>query len=198
MSTRTGRSIPTPTRMCWLAIGVMLDDVTPENGPLQSHCSGSHGGPIHDHQRDGAFVGAIDVGRSGLDVRDGGDADRARRRHDDPPCPRRARLGAEPLRPLAPGSVLRDRGGGRLAAAHLSAELCRLRAVLRRADGRGAADIAAAHGASRDSHARRAGRGSKWIYNLQLATSAISRPSKTPGSPRRKYTRDRAWTRAAS
>jgi phytanoyl-CoA hydroxylase len=50
-----------------LAIGVMLDDVTPENGPLQI-VPGSHRGPIHDHQNDGAFVGAIDVGRSGLDV----------------------------------------------------------------------------------------------------------------------------------
>ena len=50
-----------------LAIGVMLDDVTPENGPLQI-VPGSHRGPIHDHQNDDAFVGAIDVARSGLDV----------------------------------------------------------------------------------------------------------------------------------
>jgi ectoine hydroxylase-related dioxygenase (phytanoyl-CoA dioxygenase family) len=50
-----------------LAIGIMLDDVTIENGSLQV-VPGSHRGPIYDHQRDGAFVGAIDVGRSGLDV----------------------------------------------------------------------------------------------------------------------------------
>ncbi|MBV9524079.1 MAG: phytanoyl-CoA dioxygenase family protein [Alphaproteobacteria bacterium] len=50
-----------------LALGVMLDDVTPENGPLQI-VPGSHRGPIHDHQRGGAFVGAIDVEGSGLDV----------------------------------------------------------------------------------------------------------------------------------
>ncbi len=50
-----------------LAIGVMLDDVTLENGPLQV-IPGSHRGPIYDHQNGGFFVGAIDVVGSGLDV----------------------------------------------------------------------------------------------------------------------------------
>ena len=50
-----------------LAIGVMLDDVTLENGPLQV-IPGSHRGPVHDHQNDGLFVGAIDVAGSGLNV----------------------------------------------------------------------------------------------------------------------------------
>jgi phytanoyl-CoA hydroxylase len=50
-----------------LAIGVMLDDVTLENGPLQI-IPGSHRGPIYDHQNDGFFVGAIDVIGSGLEV----------------------------------------------------------------------------------------------------------------------------------
>ena len=50
-----------------LAIGVMLDDVTPENGPLQV-IPGSHRGPILDHQNEGFFVGAIDVAGAGLDV----------------------------------------------------------------------------------------------------------------------------------
>jgi ectoine hydroxylase-related dioxygenase (phytanoyl-CoA dioxygenase family) len=50
-----------------LAIGVMLDDVTPDNGPLQI-IPGSHRGPVHDHQVDGFFVGAIDVEAAGLDV----------------------------------------------------------------------------------------------------------------------------------
>lgn len=50
-----------------LAIGVMLDDVTLENGPLQIIPS-SHRGPIYDHQIDGFFVGAIDVANAGLDV----------------------------------------------------------------------------------------------------------------------------------
>jgi len=50
-----------------LAIGVMLDDVTLENGPLQI-IPGSHRGPIYDHQNAGFFVGAIDVASSGLDV----------------------------------------------------------------------------------------------------------------------------------
>ncbi|HYB08642.1 MAG TPA: phytanoyl-CoA dioxygenase family protein [Alphaproteobacteria bacterium] len=50
-----------------LAIGVMLDDVTLQNGPLQI-IPGSHRGPIYNHQNDGFFVGAIDVAGSGLDV----------------------------------------------------------------------------------------------------------------------------------
>ena len=50
-----------------LAIGVMLDDVTPENGPLQV-IPGSHRGPILDHQIEGFFVGAIDVAAAGLDM----------------------------------------------------------------------------------------------------------------------------------
>jgi ectoine hydroxylase-related dioxygenase (phytanoyl-CoA dioxygenase family) len=41
-----------------LAIGIMLDDVTLENGPLMV-VPGSHKGPIYDHHSDGYFVGAI-------------------------------------------------------------------------------------------------------------------------------------------
>jgi len=43
-----------------LAIGVMLDDTTPENGPLLC-VPGSHTGPVHSHHgADGRFCGAID------------------------------------------------------------------------------------------------------------------------------------------
>jgi len=42
-----------------LAVGVMLDDCTLDNGPLLV-VPGSHRGPIHDHHADGAFCGAID------------------------------------------------------------------------------------------------------------------------------------------
>lgn len=43
-----------------LAFGVFLDDVTPENGPLQV-IPGSHQGPILSHQSaDGVFCGAVD------------------------------------------------------------------------------------------------------------------------------------------
>jgi hypothetical protein len=47
-----------------LAIGIMLDDVTEENGPLMV-LPGSHTGPVFDHHNDeGIFVGGIeDVGR---------------------------------------------------------------------------------------------------------------------------------------
>ena len=38
---------------------LMVDDVTPDNGPLEV-LSGSHRGPIHSIWRDGVFTGAID------------------------------------------------------------------------------------------------------------------------------------------
>jgi phytanoyl-CoA hydroxylase len=50
-----------------LAIGVLLDDATPENGPLLV-VPGSHKGPIYDHHGpDGRFCGAIDPARDAID-----------------------------------------------------------------------------------------------------------------------------------
>jgi phytanoyl-CoA hydroxylase len=42
-----------------LAVGVMLDDMTEENGPLLV-APGSHKGPTYDHHVDGVFAGAVD------------------------------------------------------------------------------------------------------------------------------------------
>ena len=42
-----------------LAVGVMLDDMLLENGPLMV-VPGSHKGPVYDHHLDGYFSGAID------------------------------------------------------------------------------------------------------------------------------------------
>jgi phytanoyl-CoA hydroxylase len=42
-----------------LAVGVMLDDCTLENGPLLV-VPGSHRGPVYDHHADGYFCGAVD------------------------------------------------------------------------------------------------------------------------------------------
>ncbi|MGB3407043.1 MAG: phytanoyl-CoA dioxygenase family protein [Jannaschia sp.] len=52
-----------------LAVGVILDDMGPENGPLMVF-PGSHRGPIHDHHCDGFFVGAMDLRRDGYDMAD--------------------------------------------------------------------------------------------------------------------------------
>ncbi len=52
-----------------LAIGITLDDIGPENGPLMVF-PGSHKGPIHDHHADGVFVGAMDLTASGMDPMD--------------------------------------------------------------------------------------------------------------------------------
>ncbi|MCK0166278.1 phytanoyl-CoA dioxygenase family protein [Jannaschia sp. S6380] len=52
-----------------LAIGVILDDMGPENGPLMVF-PGSHRGPTHDHHSDGFFVGAMDLARDGFDMKD--------------------------------------------------------------------------------------------------------------------------------
>lgn len=53
-----------------LAIGVMLDDMADENGPLMVF-PGTHKGPIFDHHVDGVFAGAMDLERDGLKVEDG-------------------------------------------------------------------------------------------------------------------------------
>ncbi|MFL5335351.1 MAG: phytanoyl-CoA dioxygenase family protein, partial [Geminicoccaceae bacterium] len=52
-----------------LAVGMMLDDCTVENGALLV-IPGTHKGEVYDHHADGYFCGAIDPGRSGLDFAD--------------------------------------------------------------------------------------------------------------------------------
>ncbi|HIL18452.1 MAG TPA: phytanoyl-CoA dioxygenase family protein [Gammaproteobacteria bacterium] len=44
-----------------LAVGVALEDLTKDNGPLMV-VPGSHRGPVYDHHADGAFCGAIAAG----------------------------------------------------------------------------------------------------------------------------------------
>ena len=50
-----------------LAVGVMLDDATDDNGPLMI-VPGTHRGPVFDHHYDGRFCGAIDSAAAGLDT----------------------------------------------------------------------------------------------------------------------------------
>jgi len=49
------------------AVGVMLDDITPDNGAMQV-VPGSHRGPVFDHHVDGHFCGAIDALTPGLQL----------------------------------------------------------------------------------------------------------------------------------
>ena len=50
-----------------LAVGVLIDDMASENGPLMVF-PGSHKGPIHDHHAEGVFVGGMDLAAAGLDL----------------------------------------------------------------------------------------------------------------------------------
>ena len=52
-----------------LALGVIIDDMGEENGPLMVF-PGTHRGPIFDHHVDGVFAGAMDLGAAGLDMTD--------------------------------------------------------------------------------------------------------------------------------
>ena len=52
-----------------IAIGVLLDDMETQSGPLMVF-PGSHKGPIHDHHQDGVFVGAMDLQGCGYDMKD--------------------------------------------------------------------------------------------------------------------------------
>lgn len=55
------------TNQSVLAIGILLDDMTGENGPLQV-VPGTHKGPMLDHHSNGAFCGAISGADADLDV----------------------------------------------------------------------------------------------------------------------------------
>ena len=48
-----------------LAIGVIIDDMASENGPLKVY-PGSHRGPVYDHHVDGVFAGAFNPEDNGL------------------------------------------------------------------------------------------------------------------------------------
>jgi ectoine hydroxylase-related dioxygenase (phytanoyl-CoA dioxygenase family) len=48
------------------AVGVMMDDMAMENGPLLG-IPGSHRGPVFDHHADGRFCGAMDPARAEVD-----------------------------------------------------------------------------------------------------------------------------------
>ncbi|MEQ8965004.1 MAG: phytanoyl-CoA dioxygenase family protein [Azospirillaceae bacterium] len=50
-----------------LAIGIFVDDVDTENGPLMA-VPGSHRGPVLDHHHGGVFCGAVDPGAEGVDL----------------------------------------------------------------------------------------------------------------------------------
>ena len=52
-----------------LAVGVIIDDMGAENGPLQVF-PGTHRGPVFDHHQDGVFAGAMDLAACGLDMAD--------------------------------------------------------------------------------------------------------------------------------
>ena len=49
-----------------LAIGIFVNDVDADNGPLMV-IPGSHLGPVHDHHHAGVFCGAIDLASAGID-----------------------------------------------------------------------------------------------------------------------------------
>lgn len=50
-----------------LAVGVIIDDMGEENGPLQV-IPGTHKDPIYDHHHDGFFAGAVDLEAAGIDI----------------------------------------------------------------------------------------------------------------------------------
>ena len=52
-----------------LAVGVLIDDMVHENGPLMVF-PGSHRGPIHDHHSGGVFIGAMDITACGYSIDD--------------------------------------------------------------------------------------------------------------------------------
>lgn len=52
-----------------IAVGVLIDDMAEENGPLMVFPD-THKGPVLDHHQDGVFVGGVDLTAAGLDPAD--------------------------------------------------------------------------------------------------------------------------------
>ncbi len=52
-----------------LAVGLIIDDMGAENGPLMVF-PGTHKGPVYNHHHNGAFVGAMDLEAEGLSMSD--------------------------------------------------------------------------------------------------------------------------------
>jgi len=50
------------------AVGIMIDDIDEENGPLLV-LPGTHRGPVYDHHAEGRFCGAIDPRKAELDFK---------------------------------------------------------------------------------------------------------------------------------
>ncbi len=92
-----------------LAVGLIIDDMTPENGPLMVF-PGSHRGPVYDHHHNGGLRRRDGSGRRRTGPCRCGAADGAGGFDLDPPRPHRPRLGAEPLDPRSAHPVLRDDG----------------------------------------------------------------------------------------
>ena len=98
-----------------LAVGVMLDDCTLENGPLLV-VPKSHTGPIWDHHADGRFCGAVDPATIVAEI------DRAvpligtRRLDELSPRAAAARIGPECLRSAPGPAAVRVRCRRRVAA----------------------------------------------------------------------------------
>ena len=150
------------------AVGIMLDDVDMENGPMMV-VPGSHKGPIHDHHGpNGRFCGAMDpadmrhrpVARTAVPRQGRLDHGASRAR--------RARLGDEFLRPRAPLSAVPVPRRRRLAAARPQG---RDRQV-QRAAARRRAEPGAAPRAGAGAHAAAAGRAS----GFDLREPARQRP----------------------
>ena len=81
------------------AVGIMLDDVDMENGPMMV-VPGSHKGPIHDHHGpNGRFCGAMDPATCDIDLSRARALPRQGRLDHRASRPRRARLGDEFLGP---------------------------------------------------------------------------------------------------
>ena len=137
------------------AVGVMMDDMAMENGPLMI-IPGSHKGPVFDHHADGRFCGAMDPIELRCRFREGYSADRPGRVDHRPPRASRARLRAQYVRPgPAPAAVPVPRR--RCMAA---AWFPRHRGI-RRTDGVGPRDAGAPAGAGARPPAAAAGRQSR-------------------------------------
>ena len=92
-----------------LAIGVIIDDMKIENGPLMVY-PGSQKGPVYDHHVEGVFAGAMLPEDNGLNTNDAVPLDGTGRVHLNSSWPDGAWIRAEHVRAGPAHLILRNDG----------------------------------------------------------------------------------------
>ena len=88
-----------------LAVGLIIDDMVLENGPLMVF-PGTHKLGVFNHHHNGVFAGAMDLDACGLKMEDAVPLMGPARLDINPPCANRPRVGIEHIDQGSPNYLL--------------------------------------------------------------------------------------------